>query len=533
MLIQKSPPSAYNATDSMNDSSRQGAVPAALSGSYVPVSGTSPGVFLGQETWMAGTASSHLGSPYTVITTPYPADFALADGIRPSFFTSGFNTTSAPHAFIHNPVIDVRSQGPLFAKSVAGGPGFSVTFAASHSASANTNDVLQQRTSMENNTSNSVPNQDAAAEGLSARLMSKSPSSVRNVPTPNPPSRDGTPAGNVGYRPWEQIGGQDFPHSQPSTPQSMHEMQAENISLQRPPSAPIEKSSASSLLQELDSRRSYKRDFLSPTAQDNIQPPRSVETPGRPSSCISSVPSPADLQDANIADDALDHETIQRMTPLAQNFATTVPASQRLSNINMQVNAALRPYPGLFIPPNNAQMPPYLSGSQVMMGYPEAKRMKIDPETPELDIRGNTENTFQVPSVSSTTPRQSLPHLQTHQTQIEQWDRMNQPTVPTMPPAPETEKVTRKKRKRCGECPGCQTKANCGQCGPCKSVRSHQICKMRKCEQLKTKKEKAAAAKASGQLLVDSDNSQNMNGQTPYQGDSESVQLPGTPTTIF
>lgn len=52
------------------------------------------------------------------------------------------------------------------------------------------------------------------------------------------------------------------------------------------------------------------------------------------------------------------------------------------------------------------------------------------------------------------------------------------------------EKVTKKKRKRCGECQGCLKKDNCNECGPCKSVRSHQICKMRKCDQLKTKKEK-------------------------------------------
>lgn len=50
--------------------------------------------------------------------------------------------------------------------------------------------------------------------------------------------------------------------------------------------------------------------------------------------------------------------------------------------------------------------------------------------------------------------------------------------------------AAKKKRKRCGECPGCYRKDNCQQCGPCRSTRSHQICKMRKCEQLKTKKER-------------------------------------------
>lgn len=40
---------------------------------------------------------------------------------------------------------------------------------------------------------------------------------------------------------------------------------------------------------------------------------------------------------------------------------------------------------------------------------------------------------------------------------------------------------------------------------------------------------KAAAAKASGQLLVDSDSSQ-LNGQGSYGNDNDSLQLPGTPT---
>lgn len=47
----------------------------------------------------------------------------------------------------------------------------------------------------------------------------------------------------------------------------------------------------------------------------------------------------------------------------------------------------------------------------------------------------------------------------------------------------------RRKRKRCGVCPGCEHKDNCGECGPCKSVRSHQICKMRKCDKLKHKRQ--------------------------------------------
>lgn len=50
------------------------------------------------------------------------------------------------------------------------------------------------------------------------------------------------------------------------------------------------------------------------------------------------------------------------------------------------------------------------------------------------------------------------------------------------------EKQTKKKRKRCGECIGCQRKDNCGECAPCRNDKSHQICKMRRCEKLTDKK---------------------------------------------
>lgn len=50
------------------------------------------------------------------------------------------------------------------------------------------------------------------------------------------------------------------------------------------------------------------------------------------------------------------------------------------------------------------------------------------------------------------------------------------------------EKQTKKKRKRCGECIGCGRKENCGECAPCRNDKSHQICKMRRCEKLTEKK---------------------------------------------
>ncbi|GFY55634.1 CXXC-type domain-containing protein [Trichonephila inaurata madagascariensis] len=516
----------------MNESSRQGAVPTALPGGYatsIPASSIGPGsggVFLSQDNWMA-SSNSHIGAPY-VLTTHYPSEFTLTEGIRPTFYTA-----SPPN---YLPIIDAQGQSYVAKSSIdLATPSFPVTFSSINSSQPTTvytsglqsSDIPEQRTN-ENNSS--VPNNDASAEGLSARLMSKSPndSSASNVPTPNPPSRDGTPSSNVGYRPWEQIGsGTDYPHSQPATPQSVNDLQNESLQLQRPPSSPLEKNH----IKEVDNRGSYKnQDYLSKSAQmsDSIQPPRSVETPGRPPSCISSVASPAGVHDSHMMEESADHPELQHLTPHAQNYSNLVSAS-RLNNINMQVNHALRTFSNVYIPNNNAQIPSYISGPQMMVGYSDAKLLKLDSD---LDIRGHKENTFQVPSVSSTTPRQSMPNNipPPHQAQIEQWDRMNQPTMPNMAPMPEAEKATRKKRKRCGECPGCQTKANCGACGPCKSVRSHQICKMRKCEQLKTKKEKAAAAKASGQILIDSDNSQNLNGGQGYPNDNDSLQLPGTPT---
>lgn len=50
------------------------------------------------------------------------------------------------------------------------------------------------------------------------------------------------------------------------------------------------------------------------------------------------------------------------------------------------------------------------------------------------------------------------------------------------------EKPVKKKRKRCGECTGCQRKDNCGDCAPCRNDKSHQICKVRRCEKLTDKK---------------------------------------------
>lgn len=55
--------------------------------------------------------------------------------------------------------------------------------------------------------------------------------------------------------------------------------------------------------------------------------------------------------------------------------------------------------------------------------------------------------------------------------------------------APKEQKKERKKRSRCGSCEPCLRKISCGKCSCCLNRRTgHQICKMRKCVELKRRK---------------------------------------------
>lgn len=97
------------------------------------------------------------------------------------------------------------------------------------------------------------------------------------------------------------------------------------------------------------------------------------------------------------------------------------------------------------------------------------------------------EGVGQVPSVSSSLQSQS----DDSKSQIMGHDDYGPPPAKqaalasgTDEPGPPTEKPKKKKRKRCGECYGCQRKDNCGECAPCRNEKSHQICKMRRCEKL-------------------------------------------------
>lgn len=71
--------------------------------------------------------------------------------------------------------------------------------------------------------------------------------------------------------------------------------------------------------------------------------------------------------------------------------------------------------------------------------------------------------------------------------------------------APEPQKKERKKRSRCGTCEPCLRKINCGQCSCClKRSTGHQICKLRKCVQLKRRQPSSAFALPAAQVSLPS-----------------------------
>ncbi|XP_045644260.1 methylcytosine dioxygenase TET3 isoform X1 [Ursus americanus] len=105
----------------------------------------------------------------------------------------------------------------------------------------------------------------------------------------------------------------------------------------------------------------------------------------------------------------------------------------------------------------------------------------------------------------------------------------------------------RKKRKRCGTCEPCRRLENCGACTSCTNRRTHQICKLRKCEVLKKKagllKEveikagegagpwgQGAAVKTGSELSpVDGPVAGPMDSGPVYHGDSRQLSASGAP----
>ncbi|GCB71880.1 hypothetical protein scyTo_0008961 [Scyliorhinus torazame] len=60
--------------------------------------------------------------------------------------------------------------------------------------------------------------------------------------------------------------------------------------------------------------------------------------------------------------------------------------------------------------------------------------------------------------------------------------------LPQQAPPAAASQPAKKKRKRCGLCAPCRRLINCGECSSCRNRKTgHQICKLRKCEELKKK----------------------------------------------
>lgn len=69
--------------------------------------------------------------------------------------------------------------------------------------------------------------------------------------------------------------------------------------------------------------------------------------------------------------------------------------------------------------------------------------------------------------------------------------------------APKSQKKERKKRSRCGTCEPCLRKINCGQCSCCLNRRTgHQICKLRKCVELKRRRSSLLLACSAAQVRL-------------------------------
>ncbi|KAG7512032.1 methylcytosine dioxygenase TET1 [Solea senegalensis] len=67
------------------------------------------------------------------------------------------------------------------------------------------------------------------------------------------------------------------------------------------------------------------------------------------------------------------------------------------------------------------------------------------------------------------------------------------------------QKKERKKRSRCGTCVPCVRKVNCGQCSCCLNRRTgHQICKLRKCMELRKRKLSSTASHSAAQVVPES-----------------------------
>ncbi|XP_069548752.1 methylcytosine dioxygenase TET3 [Brachyistius frenatus] len=71
--------------------------------------------------------------------------------------------------------------------------------------------------------------------------------------------------------------------------------------------------------------------------------------------------------------------------------------------------------------------------------------------------------------------------------------------------APRPQKKERKKRSRCGTCEPCRRTMSCGRCSCCLNRRTgHQICKLRKCMELKRRRPSSSLSRSAAQVVPES-----------------------------
>ncbi|KAM3862970.1 methylcytosine dioxygenase tet3 [Diretmus argenteus] len=105
----------------------------------------------------------------------------------------------------------------------------------------------------------------------------------------------------------------------------------------------------------------------------------------------------------------------------------------------------------------------------------------------------------------------------------------------------QTQKKERKKRSRCGTCEPCRRKISCGQCSCCLNRRTgHQICKLRKCVDLKKRRGPLSLLSLSAALVVPESASVNGRGKaqmddthTAAEEDEGEGHIPHTPSPLI
>lgn len=193
-------------------------------------------------------------------------------------------------------------------------------------------------------------------------------------------------------------------------------------------------------------------------------------------------------------------------TPAQTQTKDSEPSGESLEHLSQKETPLLSfsPVPQLRVDALGAERKPSPSEGSVTVAVPEPdSRPKIS--TPSLD----SSSTF---SCSSESTRSSFSF------DTESEAGYGEPCPSTLPGSwgPESvclpswtarrpQKKERKKRSRCGTCEPCLRKINCGQCSCClKRSTCHQICKLRKCVELKRRRPSSPLPPSAAQVRLQS-----------------------------